>query len=267
MKRHNEFEQNSEEWFEFRKKRIGGTRLKGLWAAKAWTKESLVAAFDKFKIDYPKTVPRDPKAKPGPKESVADLEKRLTPEVRMYLLGQAEKKIEFYELLADHLGIEPDEEEDKPEFEDVRDRGHRLEDIAAQKFVEVTGKKVQTVGCWTHSEDDRIFNSPDREVVPLKGKKIVEAVEIKCLSRARHLQAIVENIIPDEFESQKVQYFVVNPDLQKLYFTFYDPRVIARPFHVIEITRESLGNRPQEYFEFQKVQLADIDRLVEELSW
>lgn len=260
MQRHNEFEQNTEEWFEFRKKRIGGTRLKSLYAARAWVKQDVEDILNEFGVDFPKTTPRNggvPKAQ----ETVKELEKRLTPEMRMALLSTAPKKIEFYELLADHLGIEPDDE-------DVRDRGHRLEQEAADKFEEVTGKKLNTVGCWALDEDDRIFNSPDREVTPKKGvKKIEEAVEIKCLSRARHLQAVVENVVPEEFESQKVQYFVVNPDLKVLWFAFYDPRVLAKPFHIVKVTREELGDKPQEYLEFQKVQLADIDRLVEELSW
>ena len=260
MIRHDEFDQNSPEWFEFRKKRIGGTRLKGLWAAKAWTKEDVANMLDEFEVDYPKTTPRKEGDKPKPKESAKELEARLTPEMRMALLSMADKKIEFYELLADHLGVEPDGEE-------VRERGHRLEPEAAAKFEEATGKKLQQVGCWCLDEDDRIFNSPDREVVPKKGKPITEAVEIKCLSRARHLQAVCEDVVPDEFESQKVQYFVVTPDLQTLYFVFYDPRVISHPYHVVTVTREELGNKPAEYLEFQKVQLAEIDRLVEELSW
>lgn len=254
MKRHDEFQQNTEPWFDWRKKRIGGTRLKGLWKAKAWTKKDLIEIYDEFDVDYEKT-------KNGtPKGTLGELEKHLTPELRMALISTAPKTIEFYELLADHLGIEPN-------GEDVRDRGHRLEPEAAAKFSKETGKKLGTIGAWSLEEDDRIFTSPDREVLPEKGDIITEAVEIKCLSRARHLQAVVENIVPEEFESQKVQYFVVNPDLQVLWFVFYDPRVIAHPYHVVKVTREELGNKPQEYLEFQKVQLADIDKLVEELSW
>lgn len=259
MQRHDEFEQNTEEWFDWRKKRIGGTRLKMLFTARAWTKQDVEDILNEFEVDFPKTVPRAG-GQPKAKESAKELELRLTPEMRMALLSTAPKKIEFYELLADHLGIEPDEE-------DVRDRGHRLEPVAAEKFEEATGKKLNTIGTWALEEDDRIFNSPDREVTPPTGLAITEAVEIKCLSRARHLQAVVEGIVPEEFESQKVQYFVVNPDLKVLYFVFYDPRVLAHPYHVVTVTREELGTKPAEYLEFQKVQLADIDRLVEELSF
>lgn len=260
----NNLEQGSPEWHEFRKKKISGTRLKDLYSARAWTKESLVAALDLFEIEYPKTTPRKEGAVPQPKETVGELEKRLTPEVRMYLLRNAPKKIEFYELLADHLGIEPDDE-------DRMDRGLRLEeealDMAKPLIVAHTEdvREFVTVGCCVSEVDPRIINSPDK-LIKIKSK-FKEAVEIKCLSRARHLQAIVENVVPDEFESQKLQYFIVNPDLEILWFVFYDPRVTCKPFHVIKVTRESLGNKPQEYMEFQLAQLKDIDKLVEELSF
>ena len=248
MKRINDFEQNSEAWHEFRRGKVGGTRLKEMWSSKAWTKADIMEVFDEFGVEYNK------------KDTLAVLEQSLTPEMRMALISTAPKKMGFYELLAEVLGLDPDDE-------NRMDRGLRLEQEAADKFEQETGKKLQTVGCWQSDEDPRIYNSPDREVVPATGKKIVEAVEIKCLSPARHLQAVVEDRVPDEFESQKVQYFVVNPDLQTLYFVFYDPRIPSVPFKVVTVTRESLGNKPQEYLEFQKVQLADIDRIVEELSF
>lgn len=263
--------QGSIEWLDFRKKKISGTRLKGLYSARAWTKESLVKALDLFEIDYPKTVPRKEGGIPQPKESVGELEQRLTPEARMYLLRNAPKKIDFYELLAEHLGIEPDDE-------DRMDRGLRLEEEALEKakatiededlkeFAERGQKReYETVGCCVSDVDNRIINSPDK-MIKIDGK-YTEAVEIKCLSRARHLQAICENIVPEEFESQKVQYFVVNPELKILWFVFYDPRVICKPLHVIKVTREELGNKPQEYLEFQLAQLKDLDELVEKLSF
>lgn len=254
----NKLEQGSEEWIEFRKKKISGTRLKALWSASSFTKDKLVAKYDQHGVDYERTKTGTCKA------TVAELEKNLTPEMRMELLREATKKIEFYELLADHLGIEPD-------GENVMDRGLRLEEEAVEQCMQFlmtyddVKRKFETVGCCISDEDPRIINSPDK-MIKIDGK-YKEAIEVKCLSRARHLQAIVENIVPDEFESQKTQYFVVNPDLEVLWFVFYDPRILCKPFHVIKVTRESLGNKIEEYKQFQLAQLADIDQLVEELSF
>lgn len=248
----NEFEQNSDEWFEYRKKKITGTRLKGLWSARAYTKDKLQAKLTEHEVEFSK------------KDTIPMLEELLTTDMRVELLRAAPKKIEFYEMLADHLGIEPDDE-------NVMDRGLRLEQDAADEFSKQTGLELELVGCWESEVDPRIINSPDRAVKPdkpaVKKPVYTAAVEIKCLSRARHLQAICENVVPDEFESQKIQYFVVNPDLEVLYFVFYDPRVICKPFHVIEIHREDLGTKPQEYLEFQLAQLKDLDMWVEKLSF
>lgn len=256
-----DFQQNTEEWHDFRVGKITGTRLKDMWSSRDYTKENLLDAFTTLGIDFPKKVDRKGVETDQPAETVADLKKRLTPEARMYLWSKAEKKMGFYELAADLLGLARDDE-------NRMDRGLRLEEEASLEFeAAYPGKKLIQAGCCVSDVDERIINSPDRLIKPKKGKPVTEMVEIKCLSPARHLQAVWENRVPDEFESQKIQYFVVNEKLETLYFVFYDPSITAKPFYVIEVTRESLGNKPQEYLEFQLAQLKDLDRLVEELSF
>lgn len=244
-----DFQQNTEQWHDFRLGKITGTRLKDMWSAKAYTKADLVETFEEQGLDFKKS------------DTIANLELLLTPEARMALIQKAPKKMGFYELAADLLGLARDDE-------NRMDRGLRLEEEASIEFeTAYPGKKLIQVGCCVSEVDERIINSPDRLVAPKKGKSVTEMVEIKCLAPARHLQAIWENRVPDEFESQKVQYFVVNEKLETLYFVFYDPSITAKPFHTIEVTRESLGRKPQDYLEFQLAQLKDLDRLVEELSF
>lgn len=168
------------------------------------------------------------------------------------------KKLGFYELLADRLSIEADEE-------DVMERGHRLENEALEAFSSLTGHKVEQVGMCISDENPNIALSPDGLIK--KGKKYTEAVEVKCLSASRHLQAYFEKKIPDEYEFQKLQYFIVNTDLERLHFCFYDPRVTAKPFFIIEVTRKEVEEDIEIYLEYQKSILKEVDELLVELAF
>lgn len=168
------------------------------------------------------------------------------------------RKLGFYELIAERLAIAPDDE-------DRMDRGLRLEDEAIAMFEKNTGYKVERVGVCQHDKYPDIINSPDG-LVKEKGKYTI-AVEVKCLSSARHLQAIVENKLPPEFESQVIQYFIVNPDLKYLAMVFYDPRILSAPYFVLPITREELGDKPQKFLQFQLDQLANVNEIIERLAF
>lgn len=168
------------------------------------------------------------------------------------------RKLGFYELIAERLALEPDDE-------NRMDRGLRLEDEAIEIFTKQTGKKVYRPGICVHDDYPNIINSPDGLIE--EDDKYTEAVEIKCLSPARHLQAVIEQSVPGEYEAQKAQYFVVNPDLQKLHFVFYDPRIPSIPFCVIEVTRKELGDLPERYLKFQLEQLEEVDKVIERLAF
>lgn len=168
------------------------------------------------------------------------------------------RKIGFYELIAERIAIDPDDE-------NRMDRGLRLEQEAVDLFTKNTGKQVERDGVCVHDKYPEIINSPDGLIKD--GKKYTGAVEVKCLAPARHIQAIVENKVPDEFEAQKIQYFIVNPDLQNLYFVFYDPRIASVPYHCIVVTREELGDLPEKFLQFQLDQLKEINELVEKLAF
>lgn len=168
------------------------------------------------------------------------------------------RKIGFYDVIAQRLALDPDDE-------NRMDRGLRLEEEAVLKFEELTGKEVERVGICVHDKYPEIINSPDGIIK--NGSKYTEAIEIKCISPARHIQAIVENSVPTEFEAQKIQYFIVNPDLQKLYFMFYDPRIATVPVHIIEVTRQELGDLPDFYLKFQLEQLKEINSIVGGLAF
>lgn len=168
------------------------------------------------------------------------------------------RKIGFYQLIADRLGLEPDDE-------NRMDRGLRLEDEAIAIFEEQSGLKVEQDGVCVSDFSDQVINSPDGLIK--KDGKYVGAIEIKCISPARHLQAIIEEKIPADFESQVVQYFIVNDDLETLYFIFYDPRVTCKPYYCISVTREEIKDKIEFFKEWQINTLKEINEIVEELSF
>ena len=186
----------------------------------------------------------------------------LTDEEKIILSASGAKKLEFYNIIAEKLCSQPDDE-------NRMDRGHRLEDVAAERFGLENKKKLLVVGCCISDVDERIINSPDRLVVPKKGEIYTEAVEVKCLSPGRHLMAICENKVPDEYFCQMVQYFVVNEHLETLYFVFYDERFKYKnlQLHIIEVTRESLKDWPDIFLKYQLNQLKEMDEIIERLAF
>ncbi len=173
------------------------------------------------------------------------------------------KKIGSYQLIADRLGIPADDE--KP-----MDRGHRLEKEAVQMFVKEIGFSPSDVddslAMWLRDDNESIAYSPDAFIVPKKGKDILEAVEVKCLGSARHIEALITNQIPSEFEFQKLQSFIVNDKLQTLYFCFYDPRLIAKPFFYITVTRDQIQDDIELYKSYQEAELVWVNEWVNKLS-
>lgn len=165
------------------------------------------------------------------------------------------KKIGFYQLIADRLGIPADDE-------NPMERGCRLEQEAIDTFAKETGKKVDaSLQMWIRDDNDSIAYSPDGVI----GKK--EALEIKCLGSARHIEALLTKEVPDEFEFQKLQAFIVNDSLKTLYFAFYDPRLIAKPFFYLTIERTSVQPLIDEYLEYERTIIAEIDSIVKSLTF
>lgn len=165
------------------------------------------------------------------------------------------KKIGFYELIAERLGIPAD-------GESPMDRGTRLEEEAIARFTKETKKKVNTdLVIWQRDDNESIAISPDGYI----GE--TEAVECKCLSSARHIEAFLTGQVPDEYKDQALQYFIVNDKLKKLYFVFYDPRVLAKDYFTIEIKRKDVEDDVKFYLDYQKNILSEVDEIVNKLTF
>lgn len=166
------------------------------------------------------------------------------------------EKMGFYELIAERLAVLPDDEI-------PMDRGIRLEEEAIELFSKAEGKKVDTsLLMWTRDDNESIAVSPDGVI----GQ--TEAVECKCLSSALHIKSFLTKEIPDEYEFQTLQYFIVNDKLKVLHVVFYDPRFSENlKMFAIKINRKDVEEDIEEYMEYQRVKLAEVDRIVNELTF
>ena len=163
-------------------------------------------------------------------------------------------KIGFYSIIAERIAI-PEDNENK------MDRGKRLEEYAIERFTKETGKKVDgSLVLWCREDDENIAISPDGFI----GK--TEAVEVKCLSSARHIEAWLTKKIPSEYECQIIQYFLVNDDLKKLYFVFFDLRM-PRDFFYFTVKRKEVKEKVAEYLKLEKKVLREIEGLEKEFTF
>ena len=195
-------EQNSDQWYEFRRGKITGSKLKDI------------------------------------------IVKRGT-----------SKKIGFYQLIADKLGVVEDDSEDD------RQRGHDLEAEAVAKFEEETKLTTKQDGMWLSSESDDIAISPDRVVSK------TEALEVKCPKAARHIQTKLENVVPDEYLDQIMQYFIVNKNLKQVHYVSYCPKVTQRPYHRITVERDPYEEKIELYREYELETLRQVNAIVEEWTF
>jgi putative phage-type endonuclease len=167
-----------------------------------------------------------------------------------------EKKIGFWELLAERLQI-ADGESDSP-----MQRGTDLESEAIKAFEEHEGKKVNTdLVIWTRDDNESIAISPDGFI----GE--TEAIECKCLASARHLEAYFTNKVPKDYWFQVLQYFIVNEKLEILHFVMYDPRIPQKPYFKFTIDRAEVAEEVEQYLEYQKKVIEEVNNLANQLSF
>lgn len=194
--------------------------------------------------------------------------------------------LDFWQLLADRL---KDQSIDDATSPDPEVRGHQLEDLNASITIDdlnagLAAKDLPALdvdmepGLWVSSDSEYLAVSPD---VCEDSDKPTWAIECKSLASARHLSVVVPWIlheqgsdgvwdskwgkftfplpddpidyVPGDYQDQCLQYFIVNPDLQVLYFSLYDPSITdSRLAHsYITITRASV----QSHIEDQTMKL------------
>lgn len=179
----------------------------------------------------------------------------------------SEPKIGYYELIAERIAL-PDDD-----TETGRDRGSRLEKTAIERFTLETGIVVNTdLVIWERDDNSRIAISPDgftednAEAIIIGSTGSREAVEVKCMNSAEHIKSYLTKKIPDQYEEQVIQYFIVNDKLERLYFVMYDDRMSVADFFYITITRESVTDKIDEYLAQEYNVLARVEASVISLT-
>lgn len=180
--------------------------------------------------------------------------------------------IDFWKFLAETMAEQPD-------GENPMTRGHRLEPENITLTLQQLGyeQKDCTTDCgiWESDEDPRLACSPDAYQT---SENPTWAIECKSLGSAYHLQAVIPwmihsqyirqhtipdnladmaaqvlpatttnpkatgmDFIPDTYQAQVLQYFVVCDTLETLYFSMYDPRVYGDARHqIIPVHRKDI---------------------------
>ena len=153
----------------------------------------------------------------------------------------------LYEILAERLTVGA---QDGVDEKSAMERGVELESEAVEKAVEsLELKKYTTSNVWQDEENPNYICSPDAYE---KSKKPAWAIEVKCLSSANHIKAVVEGQYPQKYMPQAINYFLVNPDLKTLYFVMYDPRFVVEKLQlkIFVIERRDV--------EYEIARLADV---------
>lgn len=257
-------EQRSEEWYEYRKGKSGGSEFKDLWIPGLPLKAKMVELLEK---DGQTLSPEDKKTS----ASVAAL---LEPEELARLKLESDPKRKYYEIIADEVArpITPNDYVDQLGERDftMMARGEILEPEAREAFEAKTGKKLDVeTDIWEDDDNPNIYISPDGYITAEDGK-IHEAIEIKCLSSWEVIKAWKTGTYPKEYEPQALKYFMVNPELETLYFVLYTDVIPGLDIQIFEVKREEVEPRIAEAQAFEnavmKLIQADITA-IRELSF
>lgn len=161
-------------------------------------------------------------------------------------------------------------------------RGVRLEPEAVDFFEKKMKLKVDRIGFTTADENKYIASSPDGLILDVDSGKYTQALETKCLSGKKHIAAFFEkleikentaegetpcywDVVPEEYKPQALQYFIVNDDLETLYFVFYNEVITEIPMIVIRVHRKDIVDEIAKAKAVQISSLANVETKLEKI--
>lgn len=252
-----DLEQRTQEWLDFHEGRISGSSAKEYSSVRYIPKAELVEFAKSKGYDFPKNLTMD------------NIRAMMTEDELNELYANVQLNDSIYKLIAQRIAkpINPNDYADRiPEGATYSAmlRGQILEDEARELISEKLGKQIIPGRVWQSDVNEYMICSPDGEIVDETGD-VFEAVEIKCLDSWKVVRAFYEKRPPLDYEAQIIQYFLVNENLQKLYFCIYSD-VFTNPelgLQIFELKRKDY----QEAIEMTgRVQNATLDLVEKEVQ-
>lgn len=256
-----DLEQRSQEWLDFHEGRISGSSAKDYSSVRYIPKAELVEFAESKGYDFPKNLTMD------------NIKAMLTEDELNELYANVQINDSIYKLIAQRIAkpINPNDYADRiPEGAaySAMLRGQILEEEARDLISEKLGKQIIPGRVWQSDVNEYMICSPDGEIVDDTGK-VSEAVEIKCLDSWKVVKAYYEKHPPLDYEAQIIQYFLVNENLQKLYFCIYSD-VFTNPdlgLQIFELKREDYREKIELTGRVQNATLGLVEREVQKLMF
>ena len=256
-----DLEQRTQEWLDFHEGRISGSSAKDYSSVRYIPKAELVEFAESKGYEFPKNLTMD------------NIKAMLTEDELNELYANVQINDSIYKLIAQRIAkpINPNDYADKiPEGATYSAmlRGQILEEEARELISEKLGKQIIPGRVWQSEENEYMICSPDGEIVDDTGK-VSEAVEIKCLDSWKVVKAYYEKHPPLDYEAQIIQYFLVNENLQKLYFCIYSD-VFTNPdlgLQIFELKREDYREKIELTGRVQNATLGLVEREVQKLMF
>lgn len=256
-----DIEQRSQEWLDFHEGRISGSSAKDYSSVRYIPKTELVEFAESKGYEFPKNLTMD------------NIRAMLTEDELNELYANVQINDSIYKLIAQRIAkpINPNDYADRiPEGATYSAmlRGQILEEEARDLISEKLGKRIIPGRVWQSDVNEYMICSPDGEIVDDTGK-VSEAVEIKCLDSWKVVKAYYEKHPPLDYEAQIIQYFLVNENLQKLYFCIYSD-VFTNPdlgLQIFELKREDYREKIELTGRVQNATLGLVEREVQKLMF
>ena len=254
-----DLEQRSQEWLDFHEGRISGSSAKDYSSVRYIPKAELVEFAESKGYEFPKNLTMD------------NIRAMLTEDELNELYANVQINDSIYKLIAQRIAkpINPNDYT-LPEGATYSAmlRGQILEEEARELISEKLGKQIIPGRVWQSDVNEYMICSPDGEIVDDTGK-VSEAVEIKCLDSWKVVKAYYEKHPPLDYEAQIIQYFLVNENLQKLYFCIYSD-VFTNPdlgLQIFELKREDYREKIELTGRVQNATLGLVEKEVQKLMF
>lgn len=259
-----DLEQRTQEWLDFHEGRISGSSAKDYSSVRYIPKAELVEFAQSKGYEFPKNLTMD------------NIRAMMTEDELNELYANVQLNDSIYKLIAQRIAkpINPNDYADRiPEGATYSAmlRGQILEDEARELISEKLGKRIIPGRVWQSDVNEYMICSPDGEIAePIdEYTDIIEAVEIKCLDSWKVVKAYYEKRPPLDYEAQIIQYFLVNENLQKLYFCIYSD-VFTNPdlgLQIFELKREDYQEAIEMTGRVQNVTLDLVEKEVQKLMF